>query len=488
MDLSSPSRLLVRAATGFGLFAFLGNLILGKRVNAVARLTIKAAFRYRLFWVLLTLLVGAVIALPLLIKDDGTARGFTQILLTYTLSVITMLLGFTTLWLSCGSLARDIEEAHMQVVAVKPIARWQIWLGKWIGIVVLNAVLLALAGASVFFLLQWRAHRLPPDQLRVLQNEVFVARASKKEAAVDIASDVDRILKEKIKESPVTTLDVPIMKKQIEEQMKAALQIVQPNYLRRWQIDFGLKRRFLQNQPLYVRYKFIAAQTNESGTYLGLWEIGPPDSNRRAPSRPMSMSADTFHEFAIPAVLIGDDGKLTVDFINRNETALLFPLDEGFEVLYREGGFGLNFSRGLGIILCWLALLAAIGLMSASFLSFPVAAFFSMTMLVIGLSSGTLSRVLEEGSVVGVNHETGVADSKSVVDYVMLPIFRGLLEVIKLVEDFSPIDSLSTGRSITWFHLGRAFGQIVLFVGGIFAIVGVIVFTRRELATAQANT
>ena len=58
------------------------------------------------------------------------------------------LLGLSTLWLACGTLARDIEECQMQVVAVKPIARWQIWLGKWLGIMSLNAALLGLAGAE----------------------------------------------------------------------------------------------------------------------------------------------------------------------------------------------------------------------------------------------------------------------------------------------------------------------------------------------------
>src|SRR5215467_11849231 len=144
-----------------------------QRVVAIAWLTWKAAFRFRLFLVITFLLLGSVVGLPLLIKDDGTARGFTQILLTYTLGTISALLGLSTLWLSCGTLARDIEECQMQVVAVKPIARWEIWLGKWLGIVALNAALLALSGASVYWLLQWRAHRLPIDQQRVLRSEVL---------------------------------------------------------------------------------------------------------------------------------------------------------------------------------------------------------------------------------------------------------------------------------------------------------------------------
>src|SRR3954465_1549815 len=131
---------------------------------AIAGLTWKAAFRFRLFWVLTALLLGSVVALPLLLKDDGTARGFTQILLTYTLSVITTLLGFSTLWLACGTLARDVEDCQMQMVAVKPVARWEIWLGKWLGLLMLNAALLAVAGGSVYGLLQWRAKRLPEAQ------------------------------------------------------------------------------------------------------------------------------------------------------------------------------------------------------------------------------------------------------------------------------------------------------------------------------------
>src|ERR1041384_2089135 len=131
-----------------------------QRLLAIAWLTWKAAFRFRLFIVIAVLLLVSVVGLPILIKDDGTARGFTQILLTYTLSAITGLLGLSTLWLSCGTLARDIEECQMQVVATKPVARWQIWLGKWLGIVSLNAALLTISGGSVYALLQWRATRL----------------------------------------------------------------------------------------------------------------------------------------------------------------------------------------------------------------------------------------------------------------------------------------------------------------------------------------
>src|SRR2546423_12055114 len=84
-----------------GIFAAILRSLFGQRIAAIIALTWKAAFRFRLFLVVTALLLGAVIGLPLLIKDDGTAQGFTQILITYTLSTVTGLLGLSTLWLSC---------------------------------------------------------------------------------------------------------------------------------------------------------------------------------------------------------------------------------------------------------------------------------------------------------------------------------------------------------------------------------------------------
>jgi len=101
-----------------------------------------------------------------------------KIILTYTLSAVTTLLGISTLWLSCGTLARDIEECQIQVIATKPIARWQIWLGKWLGIASLNAVLLILAGGCIYGLLQWRASKLPAQERADLRTQVLVARGS----------------------------------------------------------------------------------------------------------------------------------------------------------------------------------------------------------------------------------------------------------------------------------------------------------------------
>lgn len=460
-----------------------------QRLLAIAFLTVKAAVRFRLFIVLAGLLLAVVVGLPLVVKDDGTAQGFTQILLTYTLGLTTAILGMSTLWMACGTLARDVEECQMQMIVVKPIARWQIWLGKWVGIMLLNAALLGLAGASIFLLLQWRARHLPPELQTKLRNEVFVARGSLKPRPPEFDAQIERVYQQRRKEPAIAKLDPDFVRQQIRQQLKGELELVPPGMGRSWKIDFGFMKGFLRDQPLFLRVKFFAAQKSESGTFTALWRIGVPDSPRQWPMRPepMSLAPETFHEIQLPPNLLDDNGKLTIEFFNVNDTALVFPMADGIEVLYRQGDFGPNFARGLGIIYLWLALLAVLGLASASSLSFPVAAFLAMAVLIIGLSSGTISEILQGGSVLGVNHNTGVADKPALIDYVMLPLFRALLRLINLVQGFSPIDLLSNGRSISWTDLGLAFAQIGLLLGGVISLIGIILFTRRELATAQGS-
>lgn len=479
-----------------------------QRILAIARLTLKSAFRYRLFWVMAALLVAAVVGLPLVLKDDritgglagsgSTAEGLVQILLTYTLSAITVLLGIATLWLSCGTLARDVEDCQIQVVCTKPIARWQVWLGKWLGILALNAMLLALSGAAVYALLQWRAQHLPAAQQAKLRSEIFVARAAAKERPADITGVARQMAAQWLRnwqtnhpaESFTNEDEIRQVTSQILAEVRSEVEEVPSGRTKMWQIYLGSLPARARALPMQLRIKFHVADPrafyiDPETTYHLRWRVGA--TNSPAPQiLDEYLPCNSFQEFDIPP-LLDASGLLTVICGNPSDSSVFFPMEDGFEVLYRESTFGVNFVRGLAVILCWLALLSAIGLASASFLSFPVAAFCSLALLLVGLSSGVLSDVQEQKSIFGYTQEQPGALRK-IVDSVTVPVFSAVLKVVNLVQSFSPVDDLSTGHSITWGQLARAAGQIVLLMGGIFGVAGVLLFNRRELAAVQPNS
>ncbi len=455
-----------------------------RRILAIAVLTIRAAIRYKAVLVLSIILIGCTAILPLIVKDDGTARGFTQIILTYTLTLATALLGLSTLWLACGILAREIEEAQMQMVAVKPVARWEIWLGKWIGLLGLNAMLLTVVGVGIYATMTWRARSLSPKQQAILRSEVLVARNSAREAVVDYKKEAENILRERIASGLPEGIDIRQARVYVTERVKAQYQVVQPDYMRRWEVPLGDPAR-LKDAPMFLRVRFDASSGFDQ-RHETFWEIGPPGSSTSFRTN-VFLVPENYTEFPIPPNLFDSQGTLLVNFYNRNQKALIFPIEDGLEVLYRTGGFGLNFIRGLGIIFCWLALLAALGLAGASFLSFPVAAFCAIATLFTVLSSGTLQQVIDEGGIVAVDSNTGLASDQHPLNQISVPAAKALLTLFNLARGFSPIDALSGGRSVTWAELGRAVFQIVIVLGGLLSSIGMLIFTRRELATAQGK-
>ena len=84
--------------------------------------------------------------------------------------------------------------------------------------------------------------------------------------------------------------------------------------------------------------------------------------------------------------------------------------------------------------------------------------------------AGKLQQIVEEGGVTGVNHESGYTDNPNVIDRVSVPIARGMLAVLGMIKNFSPIDSLSSGRTISWGELAKAVFQIWVVMGGLLRV------------------
>ena len=126
------------------------------RVIAVARLALRTAARSRFLTSMVVLLLIVALGLPAIMEGDGSLAGAVRLLLNYTLGLSAALLGAAMLWTSCASVARDIEERQIQLVAVKPVHPLELWAGKWLGLAALAGMLLAFSGMTTAILLHLR--------------------------------------------------------------------------------------------------------------------------------------------------------------------------------------------------------------------------------------------------------------------------------------------------------------------------------------------
>jgi len=102
------------------------------------------------------------------------------------------------------------------------------------------------------------------------------SRAARSRSSPDVEGATDAAFREALSKNRVPPEERERLRNQLREQVVARQQIVPPGYLRRWIIDLGLRKNFLRDEPLFLRIKFFAAQTNATGTYFGQWQIGPP--------------------------------------------------------------------------------------------------------------------------------------------------------------------------------------------------------------------
>ena len=155
------------------------------------------------------------------------------------------------------------------------------------------------------------------------------------------------------------------------------------------------------------------------------------------------------------------------------------------KVLYRESGFAINFIRALGILLAWLGILTALGLFTAVFMSFPMAAFSCLAMLIVSLCTGVMKEVLDDGTIMN-TYTLGDRDS-SIVDWYAIPAFKVMVTLISPMREYSPINSLAKGESVTWGELTKAYSFIWGISGWLLGLFSAIIFSRRQLAINGAQ-
>ncbi|MHC4665531.1 MAG: hypothetical protein ACYS9T_06180, partial [Planctomycetota bacterium] len=119
-------------------------------VWAVAINTIKQALRMKIAAVFIVLLIVLLPIMGFSMTGDGTLKGRLQTFVSYGLSLTSFLLCLLTIAVSIYSLTSDIVQRQIYTVLTKPIRRFQLLVGKLLGVILLDAALLVLFSAIIY--------------------------------------------------------------------------------------------------------------------------------------------------------------------------------------------------------------------------------------------------------------------------------------------------------------------------------------------------
>ena len=379
-------------------------------VIGVARAIVEEAISTRLSIVLVMLVVVTLPALPLLLDPAERLAYRIQFFLNWSLSGATILLAMITIALGCGSVCGDIESRQIHLALSKPLRRWEYLLGKWLGVVLLDLMLVTLVGIGVatFAAAQARTPAADAADRIAVDEQVLTARASARpihprgaEFEKSVAATIEQIRKD---DPALFDKDPARARKRIFSQRIHEWHTITTDVVSSF-VFTGLDPKRIQSPVVQLRLEPFAdnSSISRADVRFALWLNERPFPVRAGVHEDYTFSTGTVHTIDLPASVIAADGTLRLTIANRNlvmpgedrPTSISFAPGEGLEILYRVGGFGGNFLRCLCVMWAKLAMLAAVALAAAAWLGFPTALLTSLMVFVTAVASAFFADAID---------------------------------------------------------------------------------------------
>ncbi|QDU72759.1 ABC transporter permease [Mucisphaera calidilacus] len=511
-----------------GLSFFLGvrliRLLLrsGHPILGVARTLVDESLRMRVPLVFLILMLFLVPSLPLVMDPEERLAYRVASFLSWAMLASSGLLSLLTVFLAVGTVATEFGQKQIYMTLTKPVSRWQYLLGKWLGIVLLNVLLVGISGAGIYTFTRLIASQPALDgrdrmavDAQVLASRVAIGPEMSSPEAVQ--NQVRRQLLRLQAEDPaaygdpVDPNDGEALQRALDRLSPEAVNRIRTIVIGEW-LSIGPRSsrvyRFtdlLDARALGGNIQFRVEPNGRGPTPGGMVELRMrlnqrPYFSSVFPDGRIRLSEETFHVLDLPVEAIDDSGVLEIELINNLEgqASVSFSPADGMQLLYRVDTFENNFLRAMLLLWTRLAFTAMASLAAASFLGFPVACLLALLIYFGAATSAFLNEALvwfsdkppaDAGVVEVLLWYPAVIVAKlsegEIVDAIKIVIRAIGLMFMSLVPSFSDYtanEPIAKGLHVGWGVVGMAF----LWVSGIWTAVvfvaGYVMLRNREPA------
>lgn len=457
-----------------------------RQLFAIAQLTLRAALRERVAWSMLVLVAGTLLLLPLGLRADGTLAGELRMHVRYSTGISVALLAAMTLWVSCAAVAGDLSSKRLQMVLTKPVSRAVLWWGKWLAVSALSVSLLMICGGVTYLRVMQRARDpgVSAEERARIEATLLTARRPERPRDEDLTDRALALYDEQIRLGRIhPEASKEDVLRELQNLTLTFRYAAQQDEEVHW--DFPLSRPLAETDRLQLSFTYDGASMGVS-RIPGEWRIRVGDGETAVFTARIDQtpSGETVLDVPVTGALLGAD-RLWVSFHNLSEESqtVFFRTRDGVLLYRAAGGFGPNLFRALALLAGLLALLAALGVSAGSLFSLPVACYATAMILVLQAFSGTLERVLEEGTTLNPNREHGAVMQS--VDRASMVAYRGMHALIRPLDVDRPLDRVSRGVLVSAGEVGRTAGFRMLPGLAVISLIGIGLFSRRETGVAE---
>ncbi|MFO1490034.1 MAG: hypothetical protein U1F87_03770 [Kiritimatiellia bacterium] len=453
-----------------------------RSILAIAGIALRASVRSRMVLALLLALATVVPGIAFTARGDGTAMGQVQVLLTYSLGACGLILSLATLWSACAAVSLEIENRQIHLLVAKPVHRWQVWLGKWLGLMILNALLLLLSGAVVAGILR---HKTRPiligaEESERIRENVLNARRDVPPRPFDLAAAAVLSLRAAVEQGRIAAEEAEGELANAIRYLNVTTNSAARGAAARWVFDLPAT---IPPGPVVLEFIGETGSIDRDDVPV-VWSIGTP-ANPRIRSIEQALVPGARRTLDLPLDAVGASRAISIECFNAaaREVSVFFKPGEGVRVLLPGGGFAANLARALLLQWIRLGLLAALGVSAGSMFSMPVAALASISLILARQVTAFLDSATEGLGPSMAARDSGMAmrafDHFSRGVYHLFHILGGR------VESASALERLSQGVQVPWSEVARNAGLSIGVFGLLLFAAGAILLSRREVALPE---
>lgn len=502
--------LCVSFSIGLALIRFL--LSPGYPIIGVARTFIDEAIRMKVAVVFIVLLAVLIPVLATGLDPSERLQYRMQFFLTWSLGVLSLTLSLVTIFMTCWTVSADLQYRQIFMTMTKPVSRLQYLLGKWLGITMLNLLLVAVSGVGIwsFARVLQRQDAIGIVDRAAVDSQILAARVAvqpRLPPGQSFDQEEQRRIKMLQQEKPEVygPPDKPAVisdkdRETIRKQIMAQWHSIGPRQGKIYMF-YDLAKAKKPGAFVQLKIEPKSGTASPDGKFRLTMRVNGnfyriPDLAERVP-----------HVLQIPADMIDDNGDLRLELFNidranpaRTHTGdVSMDPGSGLQLYYQVGSFEPNLAKGLVVVWLRLVFLAIVGIAAATFLGFHVAALASMLVFFIALGSGFLSEALQyygglpfgEGTPIWqimtgsfeliIKH---LSEGKvwSACKIIIQGIGEGAILVIPSFSKFDAVSLISDGLLVTQDMVTGAIVFIGFVWSGVFLLLAWVLFSRRELA------
>jgi len=425
-------------------------------------------------------------SLPIMLSAEGSVQSHLQLYISYSINFMMFFLSILAIFQACNSIYEEVITKQMFFLVTKPVARWKIVVGHWLGITVLISILLIISSVINYSGIKWIVstyrYELNDSARMKLNDDIFVSKKSIEPVKPNVHEYAEKAIEEFAIKNPGVEIPYEEIEEKVEKSLFYKTYCVSPNRNNSWVFE-GLND--VDGDEIIFRFKFNCSNYPSDGKITGNWVFG-----NSYLSTPFEMVKETragvFHDIKVPISAIDENGVLSVSFTNADDdnVTVIFPERDGFEILYPAGNFISNYFKAVLLILCQIMFLIAAGVMFSTFLSFPVACLMTLFVYGIGVNSIYFAQMLI--NVIEPVHSCHDHGSHGEHDeglfFLVQQAIGYMISFFPHLDKINPTKNIVEGRFIEKNLLYWGLFVLCGLKGGLFILVGSLIFKRKEIA------